>query len=250
MTTTVYVDVIAVPPALIEVDNVLAQGPPGPQGADGAPGPQGPAGADGAQGPQGIQGPAGPSGAVPHHATHDTGGNDAIAALSADVLTTGTIPNARLNANVAVTGSVAIGTIPAQSGAVRLANNQSVTWRNTANTADIAPFRLAPTGNFEIGQGVAYILALAPLLPVNDATIDLGLAAPYRFRDGFFARKLTVPTLQLTEVAFASLPAGSPVGTLANVSDSTIATIGGTVAGGGTNHVLARYNGTAWKVIG
>jgi hypothetical protein len=51
-------------------------------------------------------------------------------------------------------------------------------------------------------------------------------------------------------MVFASLPASQPVGTLANISDSTIATIGGTIAGGGTNHVLGRYNGTAWKVIG
>jgi hypothetical protein len=49
---------------------------------------------------------------------------------------------------------------------------------------------------------------------------------------------------------YAARTVGSPVGTLANISDSNTATIGGTIAGGGTNHVLARYNGTAWKVIG
>lgn len=55
----------------------------------------------------------------------------------------------------------------------------------------------------------------------------------------------------MTEVAFTGLPSGAfvAVGTLANVSDSNTATIGGTIAGGGTNHVLARYNGTAWKVV-
>jgi len=52
----------------------------------------------------------------------------------------------------------------------------------------------------------------------------------------------------IPEVAFAALPTGAAVGTLANVSDSTTATVGQTVAGGGTNHVLARYNGTVWKV--
>ncbi len=55
--------------------------------------------------------------------------------------------------------------------------------------------------------------------------------------------------LSVTEQAFASLPASPPVGTLANISDSTVATVGSTVAGGGTNHVLARWNGTAWKVV-
>jgi len=57
-----------------------------------------------------------------------------------------------------------------------------------------------------------------------------------------------VPTLQLAEIAFASLPA-SARGSLANVSDSTVNTPGATVAGGGTFHVLARYNGTAWIVV-
>jgi len=53
----------------------------------------------------------------------------------------------------------------------------------------------------------------------------------------------------IPELPFASLPAAPVVGTLANVSDSTLATVGSTVAGGGTNHVLARYSGTVWKVV-
>ena len=54
--------------------------------------------------------------------------------------------------------------------------------------------------------------------------------------------------LTLTETPYAALPAAA-IGTLANVSDSTTATPGQTVAGGGTNHVLARYNGAAWIVV-
>jgi len=53
----------------------------------------------------------------------------------------------------------------------------------------------------------------------------------------------------MTEQTFASLPASPAVGTMANVSDSTVATVGGTVAGGGSNHVLARWNGSIWKVV-
>lgn len=52
------------------------------------------------------------------------------------------------------------------------------------------------------------------------------------------------------EVAFAALPAAPIVGMLANVSDSNTATWGATVAAGGTNHILARYNGTNWTVVG
>lgn len=37
---------------------------------------------------------------VPHHATHEPGGTDALAALDAVILTQGTLPDARLSANV------------------------------------------------------------------------------------------------------------------------------------------------------
>jgi hypothetical protein len=415
------IDVVVPPPALIEVDTILPQGPPGPAGADGAPGP---AGADGAQGPQGIPGPSGAD--VPHHVNHDTGGSDAIAALNASVLTSGTLPNARLDANVAVTGSVAVGTSPAQfgamrlahaegiyarnnintgdlrvlvesnntvyfgdetvvtiidgsqinldtsqiycagafmpygdnttqiglsnlrwsaayignsisigtnpaqSGAVRLANGESITVRNAANTGDIALLRtdvnndtyigslssiyvnapLAPltNGTYDLGftyskfrdihtsssinvgtnpaqngairlannQAIAWrnatntadingiVINAGDILSFNnkwvilntghlrgniDNTYDIGAAAAGRPKNIYVAGFVQASTLQLPELAYASLPTGQPVGTLANISDSTIATIGGTIAGGGTNHVLGRYNGTVWKVV-
>lgn len=50
---------------------------------------------------------------------------------------------------------VAIGTNPAQSGAVRLANNQAITARNAANTADIDLLRVDATGQIFIG-GLPY----------------------------------------------------------------------------------------------
>lgn len=48
---------------------------------------------------------------------------------------------------------------------------------------------------------------------------------------------------------FASLPAGVE-GMLVAVTDSTTTVVGATIAGGGANHVLAYYNGTAWVVAG
>jgi hypothetical protein len=48
---------------------------------------------------------------------------------------------------------------------------------------------------------------------------------------------------------FASLPTGT-TGTIACVTDSTTATFGAVIAGGGFNTVLAWYNGTSWTVIG
>ena len=51
-------------------------------------------------------------------------------------------------------------------------------------------------------------------------------------------------------VPFAALPASPVPGQLATVVDSTLATWGSTIAGGGSNNVLARWNGTHWTVVG
>lgn len=53
-----------------------------------------------------------------------------------------------------------------------------------------------------------------------------------------------------TEIAFADAPANPFVGQLINFTDSNTATWGASVAAGGANHVLARWNGAAWTVVG
>lgn len=80
-----------------------------------------------------------------HHATHEPGGTDALVALSASILTSGTVLDARLSANVplkdaalnAFTGSLAIGTNPASQGSIRLAKDGAIWVRNAANTGDV-----------------------------------------------------------------------------------------------------------------
>ena len=54
----------------------------------------------------------------------------------------------------------------------------------------------------------------------------------------------------LPGVAFAALPVPPQPGSLAYVTDSTVAAWGAVVVGGGVNRVLAWHNGTAWTVIG
>lgn len=49
-------------------------------------------------------------------------------------------------------------------------------------------------------------------------------------------------------VTFANLPASPVEGMMQAVTDSTTATWGATITGGGSNHVLAYYNGTNWTV--
>jgi hypothetical protein len=53
-----------------------------------------------------YSGPGSGSAPTAHHATHETGGADAIAALAASVITTGTIASARLPARVGAVGLI------------------------------------------------------------------------------------------------------------------------------------------------
>jgi len=52
------------------------------------------------------------------------------------------------------------------------------------------------------------------------------------------------------EITYANRPTAPVAGELVNFSDSNTAVWGATVAGGGANRVLARYNGTNWTVVG
>jgi hypothetical protein len=135
------IDVIVPPPPVIDVAAIGVQGPPGEPGEDGAPGPPGPAG---------PQGPAGTAGI--HAASHYVGGSDALAG------------------SLAAT-DVRIGVNPAQSGAVRLANNQPITARNAANTADL---QVVKVDNFDQvmfgGPGVSYAA-----FDIGGAHISLGV---------------------------------------------------------------------------
>jgi hypothetical protein len=55
----------------------------------------------------------------------------------------------------------------------------------------------------------------------------------------------------LTPVTFADLPTRIGKGTIVCMTDSTVNTWGSAITvGGGTNTVLAFYDGTKWKVVG
>lgn len=60
----------------------------------------------------------------------------------------------------------------------------------------------------------------------------------------------TAGVLLLRGLAFANLPASPVAGMQATVTDSTTTTWGATITGGGSNTVLAFYNGSAWTVAG
>jgi hypothetical protein len=49
---------------------------------------------------------------------------------------------------------------------------------------------------------------------------------------------------------FASLPANPHVGYEQLITDSTVTAFGATIAGGGANTVMGRWNGAHWTVFG
>lgn len=61
---------------------------------------------------------------------------------------------------------------------------------------------------------------------------------------------LKAASIRGNAVAFASVPATPVEGMMCGVTDSSTATWGATITGGGANHVLAYYNGTNWTVAG
>lgn len=61
---------------------------------------------------------------------------------------------------------------------------------------------------------------------------------------------LSAASVRGAAVAFASVPSAPVEGMLCGVTDSNTAVWGAAIAGGGANHVLAYYNGTAWTVAG
>ena len=61
--------------------------------------------------------------------------------------------------------------------------------------------------------------------------------------------KLITPSASLTATTFANAVVNPTEGTLQAFTDSTSITWGGVITGGGANHVVGWWNGTAWKVM-
>jgi hypothetical protein len=196
--------VTSYPSGTTSVVKVGLQGPQGiqgPQGVDGPPGPQGVDGPTGPPGPTGATGPTGETGpaAGPHAPTHQAGGADPLTAVPATILT-GTVPDATLSANVPLkdaantftqpqtisAASLAIGTSPAQSGAVRLANDTAVSARNGTNSADIRMLR-STAGNGIVLIDKININAGGDTFPVSDNAQTLGWQGG-RWAGGYFGQ--------------------------------------------------------------
>lgn len=100
-----------------------------------------------------------------------------------------------------------------------------------------------------------------PLSAGQQAPLFSGQITPWRYafdnaRDPYSARNALGITafvmpgapVSITPLAFADLPGTPSMGTLACVNDSNVNTWGSVIAGGGTDIVLAFFDGTNWVV--
>lgn len=85
--------------------------------------------------------------------------------------------------------------------------------------------------------------AAAPGAPAQAFLTVLSQISP-----ALYALVQATKTNPVTSYTFATLPASPGTGTLAVVTDSNTVVWGANIAGGGTNTVLAFFNGSHWTV--
>jgi len=148
--------------------------------------------------------------------------------FTASTATIGTLNSTNLTATGITTGSISQTT----------ANNANITMATTGITAarNIADANTA----FNVNQANASSnghIADFKAQGTTKASIDV-------------SGNVSGLSVRGAAVVFASLP-GTPVeGMMVPVTDSTTNTWGATITGGGSNHVLAYYDGTNWTVAG
>lgn len=109
-------------------------------------------------------------------------------------------------------------------------------------------FFLAPIGaDGEVGWADALMYIDGRISPVQDAVHKLGSSTKRWLEVN--SKWIAATRYETAASTFASLSSAT-TGDIAHVSDSNTNTLGATVAAGGALHVLAWYNGSAWKVIG
>jgi hypothetical protein len=106
------------------------------------------------------------------------------------------------------------------------------------------------SGAFETGSNKFFVNNVSRVNEAGDRTLSI----IYGVMAALAKNQLLTFNVGATKIAtpdtFANLPAAPAEGMLASVTDSNTATWRATIAGGGTNHVLAYYNGTNWTVAG
>jgi len=147
----VTVDLVTAPGNVIVLD-AQGVGPPGPKGEPGA-----------GMIPGGTTGQALVKASA---ADYDTAWADAVApaAHAATHAAGGTDP---------LTGPIALGTNPAQSGVIRIPNNQAITARNAAGTADVRALTVSANNDLILGAAAGRKIRLQ--LDVGGTPVEVGL---------------------------------------------------------------------------
>lgn len=210
-----------------------------------------------------------------HAPTHAAGGTDALSVVSLAGYPGGATTFLRADATFAIPAGGGGGSLPTDAlGKVLISQGAGVdpVFSHTPLLEGAQPSLTlrdagGPPNNrgwivrTEIGDGVDRLVFRA----VNDAGVPYAsyfLLTPFgggfqSSGNGSIEGKLGSSQQILTNRYFEALEqplAGLPppdygVGALANISDSNTAVLGAVIAGGGTNHVLARYDGAAWRVV-
>lgn len=124
--------------------------------------------------------------------------------------------------------------------------NSGIYKTTTANMPALVSNGTVIAGWRSAGEG--FILGSAQPLSWSSGTPG-SAGADVVLSRGAAGRIDTTKSIRYTPVAFAALPTAAE-GAVAWVNDSTTATWGATISGGGANKVLAVYNGTNWTVAG
>lgn len=186
-------------------------------------------------------------------------------------LTTNTVPKATSSTVIGNSSITDNGTtVTFTNGDIGLGSTGARLSGNSASELSVYAFT-GPTGSFGTGRAAEW-RGVNSIGTVKAAVTQSGV---YATSDGFigFASTSTGSTIDtgltrqaarvvevnngtagqwgvllLRATAFANLPASPVAGMHATVSDSTTATWGATITGGGSNVVHAFYNGTNWVV--
>jgi hypothetical protein len=240
----------------VPIWNPLTEGPVGPPGPTGPTGPTGNTGSQGPQGPTGATGPQGPAGTpggtTPHHVTHETGGTDAIVALSGGVITTGTVADARLSSNVALknidnnflTSQVVNGGLNV-TGSVRAVQN----YYERARPQPIGFWQnvIFNAANFSAGGGGGTWTVGAPSIIQNRYTL-IGLTMIWQFYISWFSGSNvivgTVTSLNMVIPGGFTNP-GNVIGTIEYAIDGSRTDLDFNF-GGGVNMNVSKRSGAAF----
>ena len=216
-------------------------GPTGPTGAVGPTGSAGPTGSNGSAGPTGGVGATGATGATGPTGTGTGTANPAtthvIGSAGSPAITCG-------SATAATAGTIDIFTAPTLSGPL------TPTFATSSNcTPGQTLVFVIPEGatNYTVTwpTGLTTFPNFANI--TNDTMTCVGSWNGTALNGSLCTNSLgiSIPTLQ----AYATLPTlSSSLFAYAWVNDSTTATLGGVISGGGTHQVQAIWNGSAWLV--